>query len=884
MSAKSPGFVARVCRALLERTAWFGVHHPRTVLIAATLVTAAAAWSASRLELVTDIESLIPKDVPAAARLQDLVERWGSSDPIVVAVSGEGEADLDDRIDLALAIRDRLEDRPSLVGMTGVFGEDPWSLLEGPQASALLLYLAPEDVTRVTDALDDAEIERRVALARDQLRSPIAPAASRLIAEDPLGIVSLAARHLGAIKGRLAITARDGTLVTEDGEYVLILVRATGPTNDYQRAQAFLDELEEVAREALDDLGLEGTTGIGPRPEESALPIHVGFTGAPAIIVDYRNILSHDVRFISLVGIAAVLTLFLLAFRRVTALFIAGIPLVVGMTWSLGFAGLFVGQISVFTAGSVSILSGLAIDYTIHLYNRYLEEVHAGLDMERAFKLALGETGLGILAAMATTACAFLAAGFSTFRGLRDLGLICAAGMVLSLAASFLLVPALTAIVVRLRPGPDRPRGLAGFGLAPVLRWVVGHPRTVVVLGVAATILCTIPAVSVHLDDDLRRFRPIHAPSIRLQDELAQRTGTSLQPVLALVPASTSDELVERSAALEAHLDDLVADGSLVTAVLGPGRVIPAPSAQRRALDALRAARAGGLDPARVEATLLAAMEREGFRMDERARRAAGRVRALLERDSVLTIEEASLGPLGPILDDLVIDGSRSPLEGIVSIYPGPQVTSRPLLGAIAEARDRSGVDAELAGARVLGLALRPIVLRDGIVSTSLSALAVLVILGLTFRRFVLMLVTFVPLLVGVLVSVGLMAALGIQFNLVSLSMLPLIFGIGIDNGIHIVHRFLGHTKEDLADVFKHTGRGIVMTSLTTMVGFGAMTFADYPGLRSSGALAILGVGATLVTAITLVPAFLTLIHVRDTMRREREAEASESESVSAGS
>jgi hypothetical protein len=147
----------------------------------------------------------------------------------------------------------------------------------------------------------------------------------------------------------------------------------------------------------------------------------------------------------------------------------------------------------------------------------------------------------------------------------------------------------------------------------------------------------------------------------------------------------------------------------------------------------------------------------------------------------------------------------------------------------------------------------------------------VVLILGLTFRRPVLVVLTFVPLVVGVIVSVGLMAALGIDFNLVSLSMLPLILGIGIDNGIHVVHRFIGHAREGLEEVFRHTGRGIVMTSLTTIVGFGAMIFADYPGLRSSGLLAILGVGATLVTAVTLLPAFLTLVHVRDRERASRD-------------
>ncbi|GAB4222786.1 MAG: hypothetical protein Kow0062_21450 [Acidobacteriota bacterium] len=869
-----PPRFARLVRRLLELTAWFSVHHPRTVVILALVATALALWSASDLRLSTDIDSLMPHDVPEAERLRDLFERYGSSEPIVLAISGRGEEDLDDRIDLALTISDLLETRPRLHGVTGLFGEDPWSLLEGPQASALMLYLEPEEIEQLASGLDRDGIRRRVARARERLRSPIGAVASRLVAEDPLGFVGVAIRHLGAIKGRLRIASRDGVLMTEDGAYVMLLVRAEGRTDDFAFAQGVLGELENIARQALETLGIEGTVGIGPPPEGAEGTLHVGLTGAPAILTDYRRILASDIRDISWGAFVAVMVLFLLAFRRVTALFVAGVPLAVGVAWALGFAGVAIGEISVFTAGSVAILCGLAIDFTIHLYNRYLEEIHAGHDMATAFAAAHGETGLGILAAAATTAWAFLAAGFSRFRGLSHLGVICAVGMLLALLASLLLVPAIVAIVARLRPRADRPRGLASFGLGPLLTLVTRHSRLTIALGLVATAVLVGPALRVHLDEDFNRFRPVSSPSIRLQQELVVRTGTSLRPVLAMIRGDDQDALLEQSARLEASFDDLVDEGGPLAAVLGPSRIVPPPSAQRRALATLRRLRAAGLDPARVERELLAAMEAEGFRIDARARQAAARVRAILARDAPLTVAEARRGPLGPVLGDLIIPDPRGGSNALVFAYPTPGIASRPLVDALRAAVAASGVDAELVGGQVHGQALRPIMRRDAVVAMALAAAGVLLILLAAFRRVVLVALTFVPLVVGLVASVGLMAWLGIDFNLVSLSMLPLILGIGIDNGIHVVHRWLSHRTEALADVFRHTGRGIVMTSLTTMVGFGAMMFADYPGLRSSGVLAILGVGATLVTAVTLLPALLVQLRIRDEKREQASADA----------
>ncbi len=853
-------------RRLLEGIAWFSVFHARTVLLLVLAATLLAGWQARRLRLSTDLADLMPRGLPVAERLREVLARYGGTEPIVVAISGEGEDDLDARIDLALDIEERLaEESDEVRPVAGLFGEDPWSFLEGPQATALLLYLSPREIEDLVRGLDPAGIDRRVRENLEALGSPLGPLAARLIREDPLGFARLALRHLGALRGRLSLEARDGVFVTEDGAYVLLLVRPEARASDVRVARRIIREISRVAREAMEEGDLEGTVGVGPAPPGSG-GIHVGLTGSPAIMVDYREILARDVRTISGIAFVAVLVMFLVAFRRPLALVVAGVPLAVGITWTLGFAGVAIGRISVFTAGSVAILSGLAIDFTIHLYNRYLEEIHAGRDMLAAFRTAHGETGLGILAAAATTLWAFLAAGFSSFPGLRHLGVICAAGIALSLLASLLLVPALAALLARLHPAADRPRGLAGFGLGRLLGVVVAHPRAVVGGGLLLTVLLGVPALRIHLDRDFRRFRPETAPSIRLQDRLVRRIGASLTPVLALVPAGNDRELLARSGRVEEALDPLVrrADGVLA-AVFGPSRVVPPYDRQEAALATLRRLReSGALRPAAVERELLAAMRRHGFRVDREARQVAARVAAILSRDRVLTLDEARRGPLGRLLGDMLLvraDGSR---EAVISCYPRPGVRSTRLVPVMEATVRGTGVRAELLGAQVLSRVLGPLVLRDGIVAVLLSAAGVLAILFFTFRRILLVVLTFVPLAVGILVSVGLMAVLGIDFNLVSITMVPLILGIGIDNGIHVVHRWLTHRGEDLVEVFRHTGRGIVTTSLTTIVGFGSLVFADYPGLVSSGVLAILGVGATLVTAVTLLPALLVLLHARD--------------------
>jgi predicted RND superfamily exporter protein len=89
-----------------------------------------------------------------------------------------------------------------------------------------------------------------------------------------------------------------------------------------------------------------------------------------------------------------------------------------------------------------------------------------------------------------------------------------------------------------------------------------------------------------------------------------------------------------------------------------------------------------------------------------------------------------------------------------------------------------------------------------------------------------------------------------------------MIIGIGVDYGVHAIHRFREHQKRgqgSLETDLVETGRAIAMAALSTMVGFGSLSLSSYPGLRSMGLVAILGALTTCLVALTVLPAFLRL-------------------------
>ena len=105
------------------------------------------------------------------------------------------------------------------------------------------------------------------------------------------------------------------------------------------------------------------------------------------------------------------------------------------------------------------------------------------------------------------------------------------------------------------------------------------------------------------------------------------------------------------------------------------------------------------------------------------------------------------------------------------------------------------------------------------------------------------------------------MALLDLQLNMANLIILPLFLGIAVDDGIHLVHRMLEAPEDATSPLARSTGKAIVLTSLTSMVGFGGLLVARHTGIFSLGALATLAVGCALIATLVVLPLVLHLLH-----------------------
>ncbi|UCD93478.1 MAG: MMPL family transporter, partial [Candidatus Zixiibacteriota bacterium] len=148
---------------------------------------------------------------------------------------------------------------------------------------------------------------------------------------------------------------------------------------------------------------------------------------------------------------------------------------------------------------------------------------------------------------------------------------------------------------------------------------------------------------------------------------------------------------------------------------------------------------------------------------------------------------------------------------------------------------------------------------REGIVSFAVALLAILLLLFLDFRSIKTTLIALIPLLTSVIWLFGLMGLLDIRYTIVNVIGFPLLLGIGIDDGVHVIHRYRVEGKGRLVYSMSSIGKAIMLTSVTTMLGFGSLMSSDYRGYIGLGLIVTLGIGLCFVTSIVILPAVMKL-------------------------
>jgi predicted RND superfamily exporter protein len=138
----------------------------------------------------------------------------------------------------------------------------------------------------------------------------------------------------------------------------------------------------------------------------------------------------------------------------------------------------------------------------------------------------------------------------------------------------------------------------------------------------------------------------------------------------------------------------------------------------------------------------------------------------------------------------------------------------------------------------------------------SLAAITLLV--WFHFRSIGSVILALLPVGIGTLWLVGVMGWLGIPFNPANIMTLPLVIGIGVTNGIHVLNRFAEERTPGI--LARSTGKAVLVSGLTAIAGFGSLILAKDRGIHSLGCIMSVGIATCMIAGLTFLPALLNLL------------------------
>ena len=365
---------------------------------------------------------------------------------------------------------------------------------------------------------------------------------------------------------------------------------------------------------------------------------------------------------------------------------------------------------------------------------------------------------------------------------------------------------------------------------------------------------------------------PFH---LRLQDQVTTWLGGSTGTVLLTISGSSEEDVMNREATMVRSLQSMKEQGD-ISKIISTSQFLLSPALQKRNIAWVQS-HPKDFDLDRIQQSLESALKKYGFRTIGPYDRYIEQLGKGFSSQSALLPSHLLTSSVSPILSRLTFQKSNQ-FTAIIYIHPTVDLWS---YGDTIQFKDRliqnlsqAGVDPasfHLTGTNILTGELKRLILQNLKTSLGLASLCIVVILWIYYRNIRYLFFSVLPLFIGMSILMGLMALFQVDFNFLNIMVIPMIIGIGIDDGVHFTNTFRHpnyHTP--LRGLFQ-TGRAVVLTSLTTIAGFGSIILSHYPGLRSMGIVAVIGIAGCLFGSIILMPA---IFEIRDHRIKKHQKEA----------
>lgn len=568
--------------------------------------------------------------------------------------------------------------------------------------------------------------------------------------------------------------------------------------------------------------------------------IEIKFAGKYKKNIENLKLISGELKKTSIIAFVLILISIGLYFRRFRAIFYIFFPLIIGILFTFGVTGFIFGYLNLITSFLVAILLGLGIDHGIHIYSRYIEERISGKTQEEALRITITETGLASTIAGLTTSIAFFGLMASKFNAFFDFGFIAGLGILFCLFSIIILFPILVRLYEKWRDFPQKDILLYEVTESDALKKLVLRKWLWLILPL--TILLAYGSTRVSFNYNFKKLETSDLPSYVLEDKIRNIFSLSFSPTV-LIPKNKNDA-ARITRGVNNELSRMKKEGYKPTIETAKSISSLIPEEQKQKIGILKKIK-----------KLIKKNKKYFHRLDKKTRK-------------FLNNYKKSLSP-GYLTLDKLPDELKEPFTGagkyneleLVLLFPNISLSDGRLIQKMNQ--DLNLFQSKIGGFEYASDALIladiiTLIQTDGLRILVITLLAVFILIQINLDSIRQSLWVMTPLLFGLIWLLGIMGLVNLQFNILNIIILPIVVGIGIDNGVHFFHRFKEDNRYDSLYALRHAGKPLTMTTLTTIIGFSSLIMANHYGLRTMGVAIVIGLLTVYISAMWVVPVLLT--------------------------
>ncbi|MFA9477679.1 RND family transporter [Phycisphaerales bacterium AB-hyl4] len=844
----------------MRRVLSIPMRRPWVTLLVAAAIAALAVVSVLRLEAEPSLKPLFAADDPASQAMVSVLDDFSAADRLLVLVRAGDEVGSPAEAMIAFAERFRaaVAGDAALAGMVVSLAYEPGDAvgeaLQEAIAAEGLHYLDDEQFARLQQRLTGEGIRSQIRRNEGLIAAadPAADAVSERVLRDPLRLFELLADALRPMQARFAMGEDDagGPYIGRDGRTLLIEVRATEPAGDLAFTREFMQRVQHAV-EVAEPSGLE-----------------VQFAGGYPIAELSERVIRGDMIFSVVCSVILLQLLFLVAYRSPWNFPLTFLPVAGGILTGFGVYALLSTRLTPVTASSGAILAGLGVDYCIHYLSHYHTHRGDGHRPREAAQMSLSlAPALG--AAFVTSMIGFIAIASSRVPALQDFAIIGALGLGGAFLGAMLVLPAMLQVCDRRR---EDDRLSMRLRLQPMVRWIarraVGCMAVASALGVGGVVWVALAGLPT-FETDLTVLQPRPNPALEAQAEIAEHFPSAMESVPVYLEAERWPTLVARAHEVDRRLMTSAMREAGIAPPMSVAMLLPDPAEAEA-----RRERVASIDAERVLADFRAAVDASIFEPTVYADYETFLAR-LLEGGASPGVALLSASPeVAELLlprgvfagggDEPVGRPRALTLVRFEREIADPVERREAILAVQTALAGMAGVT--VTGMDVVGEQVRATIQAELPVLLSVAGAVVVVWLLVVFRRPGRVALTMIPAVFCLVTVAVMMQVTGTRLNPINLLAIPLLAGIGVDDGIFlmsIARRYHGRGKAML-EQFAASCHAITMTSVTTLLAFGSLLLTSTPAIQSLGLVLATGMVACWFASLFLLMPLLIVTHRRE--------------------